>query len=293
MQVITKAAELCQLIKKYKKAGKTIGLVPTMGALHRGHKSLIDIARKDCDIVVTSVFVNPTQFGEKEDFDKYPRVFEKDMALCENAGCDIIFHPLPSEMYPEYDDNKPLKENLKIKELSYIVKVPEKYTNKLCGKTRPGHFDGVCTIVSKLFHIVKPDKAYFGQKDIQQLIIIKNMCKNLNMDIEIVGCPIVREDSGLALSSRNSYLTSQQKECAATIFKVLSNIELLFNEGKSNKKEIFEESLKLLHPDIKVEYLEACNLNTLAYCEKIVNNSFVAIAAKLGDVRLIDNVVIN
>lgn len=161
MQVVTKADELNQIIKKYKQKGKTIGFVPTMGALHNGHKSLMVEARKECDIVVTSVFVNPTQFGANEDFDKYPRVFEKDMEVCKEAGCDIIFHPLPSEMYPEYDDNKPLKDNLRVKELSYIVKVPEKYTNKLCGKARPGHFDGVCTVVSKLFHIIKPDKAYF------------------------------------------------------------------------------------------------------------------------------------
>ena len=293
MQVITKAQELNKIIKKYKQEGKIIGLVPTMGALHRGHKSLIDAARKDCDIVVTSVFVNPTQFGEKEDFDKYPRVFDKDMELCKDAGCDIIFHPAPSEMYPEYDDNKPLKENLHVKSLSYIVKVPEKYTNRLCGKSRPGHFDGVCTIVSKLFHIVKPDKAYFGQKDIQQLIIIKNMCKNLNMDIDIQGCPIVRDDSGLAMSSRNSYLSEVQKISAASIFKVLSNIELMFNEGNDNKEEVFSESLKLLAEGIEIEYLEVCDVNTLDYCEKILHNSFVAVAAKIGNVRLIDNVVLS
>ena len=293
MQVVTKAAELNQIIKKYKKDGKIVGLVPTMGALHKGHKSLMDAARKECDIVVTSVFVNPTQFGANEDFDKYPRVFEKDMEVCKDAGCDIIFHPTPSEMYPEYDDNKPLKENLHVKELSYIVRVPEKYTNKLCGKSRPGHFDGVCTVVSKLFHIVKPDKAYFGQKDIQQLIIIKNMCKNLNMDIEIHGCPIVREDSGLALSSRNSYLSDVQKIAASSIFKVLSNIELMFNEGINDKQQVFSESLKFLAEGIEVEYLEVCDVNTLDYCQKIGHNNFVAIAAKIGNVRLIDNVVLN
>ena len=293
MQVVTKADELNKIIKKYKQNGKIVGLVPTMGALHKGHKSLIDTARKECDIVVTSVFVNPTQFGPNEDFDKYPRVFEKDMEVCKDAGCDIIFHPLPSEMYPEYDDNKPLKENLHVKELSYIIKVPEKYTNKLCGKSRPGHFDGVCTVVSKLFHIVIPDKAYFGQKDIQQLIIIKNMCKNLNMDIEIKGCPIVREDTGLALSSRNSYLSDEEKIFASSIFKVLSNIEFMFNDGVTDKQTVFGESLKLLDEHVKVEYLEVCDVNTLDYCEEIIHNSFVAIAARVGNVRLIDNVVLN
>ena len=206
---------------------------------------------------------------------------------------NIIFHPQPSEMYPEYDDNKPLKENLHVKELSYIIKVPEKYTNKLCGKTRPGHFDGVCTVVSKLFHIVKPDKAYLGQKDIQQLIIVKNMCKNLNMDVEIKGCPIVREDTGLALSSRNSYLSDEEKSYAASIFKVLSNVEFMFNDGVTDKQIVFEESLKLLDEHVKVEYLEVCDVNTLDYCEKISHNSFVAIAVRVGNVRLIDNVVLN
>ena len=292
MQVISTVKELTEVIKKYKRNNKRVGLVPTMGALHDGHKSLMDIARRECDIVVVSVFVNPTQFGENEDFDKYPRVFDLDKDVCQKAGVDIIFHPEPDEMYPDFIKGAPLKENLKVKELSYIVKVPEKFTNKLCGKSRPGHFDGVCTIVSKLFNIVQPDVAFFGQKDIQQLIIIKNMCKNLNMDIEIQGCPIVREKSGLALSSRNSYLSEEEREDAATIFKVLSNIELMFNNGFTDKKEIFTESLKLLSEKIEVEYLEVCDINTLDYCEKISHNNFVAIAVKLGKVRLIDNVVI-
>ena len=292
MQVITTVSELNETVKKYKKSGKKIGLVPTMGALHNGHKSLMDTARKECDIVVVSVFVNPIQFGANEDFDKYPRIFDLDKDVCEKAGVDIIFHPEPDEMYPDFIKGAPLKENLQVKDLSYIVKVPEKYTNRLCGKSRPGHFDGVCTVVSKLFHIVQPDVAFFGQKDIQQLIIIKNMCKNLNMDIKIQGCPIVREDSGLALSSRNSYLTEDERVDAATIFKVLSNIELMFNNGITNKKEVFAESLKLLSDKIKIEYLEVCDINTLDYCEEIRHNSFIAIAVKLGKVRLIDNVII-
>jgi len=293
MQVVAKVSELNSIIDDLKKQGKVLGLVPTMGALHAGHKSLIDRARQECDIVVVSVFVNPTQFGPNEDFDKYPRVFENDKKICESAGCDIVFHPEPEEMYPDYIKGSSLKENAHVKEASYIIKVPEKYTNRLCGKSRPGHFDGVCTIVSKLFHIVKPNKAYFGQKDIQQLIIIKNMCKNLNLDIEIQGCPIVREKSGLALSSRNSYLTEEQKIKAASIFKTLSAIELMYQEGHTDKDKVFSECLNYLDKDIKVEYLEVCNLNTLDYCEKIVHNSFIAIAVKLGEVRLIDNMVLN
>ncbi len=292
MQVITTANELNEVIKTYRLEGKKVGLVPTMGALHNGHRSLITTARKECDIVVVSVFVNPTQFGENEDFDKYPRTFENDKAICEEAGCDIVFHPEPKEMYPDFIKGAPLKENLKVKELSYIVKVPEKYTNKLCGKSRPGHFDGVCTIVLKLFNLVKPDVAYFGQKDIQQLIIIKNMCKNLNLDIKIQGCPIIREKSGLAMSSRNSYLSQEQKAQAASIFKVLSHIELMVAEGIEDKSAIFEESLKLLDKNIEVEYLEVCDINTLDYSEKIGHNDFVAVAVKLGTVRLIDNVII-
>ena len=293
MQIIKKANELTEIINELKKEGKKIGLVPTMGALHRGHKSLIDAARKDCDIVVVSIFVNPIQFGENEDFDKYPRNFEKDKLVCKEAGCDIIFNPEPQEMYADYKKEASLKENLKIKEAFYTIKVPTKYTNKLCGKSRPDHFNGVCTIVLKLFNIIKPNVAYFGQKDIQQLIIIKNMVKSLNINTKIQGCPIVREESGLALSSRNSYLTESQKEKASTIFKVLSNIELMFNEGFTNKNEIFEQSKKLLHKDIEIEYLEVCDINTLDYSEKILHNSFVAIAAKIDNIRLIDNVVLS
>ncbi|MCQ2957805.1 MAG: pantoate--beta-alanine ligase [Candidatus Gastranaerophilales bacterium] len=292
MQVISTVRELNETVKQHKLNNKKVGLVPTMGALHKGHKSLMECARKECDIVVVSVFVNPTQFGPNEDYDKYPRVFDKDIELCESAGVDIIFHPEPEEMYPDFKKGGTLKENLQVKENSYIIKVPEKYTNRLCGKTRPGHFDGVCTIVSKLFAIVKPDVAYFGQKDIQQLIIIKNMCKSMNSDIKIQGCPIVREESGLALSSRNSYLSEVEKVKASTIFKVLSKAVMLFKNGNNNKKDVFEESLKLLDKDINIEYLEVCDCNTLDYCEKIRHNSFIAIAAKVGNVRLIDNVII-
>lgn len=292
MQLVVKTAELNALIKEYKRNGKTVGLVPTMGALHDGHKSLIVEARKKCDVVVVSIFVNPTQFGPNEDFDKYPRTLEKDMIVCEDAGCDIIFHPEPEEMYPEFIKGASLKENLHVKDMSYIVKVPEKYTNKLCGKSRPGHFDGVCTIVLKLFNVVKPDFAFFGQKDIQQLIIIKNMCKNLNLDIEIQGCPIIREKSGLALSSRNSYLSVEQREKAATIFKVLSNIKKMILDGSTDKEYIFSKSLDLLDKDIEIEYLELCDINTLDYSEKIIHNGFVAIAAKLDRVRLIDNIIL-
>lgn len=292
MQVITKTKELDIIIENYKKKGKTIGLVPTMGALHNGHVSLFEKARKCVDIVIVSIFVNPTQFGENEDFDKYPRIFEHDIEICKKTGCDIIFHPTPSEMYPNYNEKKSFKENLYVKENSYIIKVPEKYTNKLCGKSRPGHFDGVCTIVLKLFNIVKPNKAFFGEKDIQQLIIIKNMCKSLNLNIEIIGCPIIREENGLAMSSRNSYLTIEQKKNASSIIKVLNSIKEAYLNGQNDKNEIFKKCLEYLHHNLELEYLELCDYETLDYSDKIRHNTFIAIAVHAGNVRLIDNVVI-
>ena len=219
MEVIKLTKELRNLINQKKKEGLTVGLVPTMGALHDGHKSLIEQARKTCDVVVVSIFVNPIQFGENEDFDKYPRNFENDKKVCLEAGCDIIFKPEYEEMYPEC---KNAQKN--VKDLTYIVKVPQKFTNKLCGKTRIGHFDGVATVVLKLFNLVNPDYAFFGQKDIQQFIILKNMTESLNLDINIQMCPIIREESGLARSSRNRYLSEANKQKASSIYKMLLNI---------------------------------------------------------------------
>ena len=201
MEIYGEISKVRAAVKAWKKEGLTVGFVPTMGYLHEGHKSLIDAARKENDRVVVSIFVNPMQFGPTEDLESYPRDLEKDAALCEAAGVDIIFHPEPEDMY--HDPHA-------------FVSI-DTLSDTLCGKTRPIHFKGVCTVVSKLFNIVTPDRAYFGQKDAQQLAIIRKMVKDLNFDIEIVGCPIVREEDGLAKSSRNTYLNDKERQAALSI----------------------------------------------------------------------------
>ena len=215
--------EVREQIKEWKKAGLTVGLVPTMGALHNGHLSLIKKAVEKCDKVVVSVFVNPIQFCPGEDLDKYPRTLEADQKLCESNGVNIVFAPTPSEMYGDCQ----MRTN---DFLTYVIP-PFFYVNKLCGKSRVGHFDGVCTVVNKLFNIVQPDFAFFGQKDAQQLIIIKKMVKDLNIPIEIIPCPIVREESGLALSSRNKYLSEEDKIQALALSKILNNIKNCYKKG--------------------------------------------------------------
>lgn len=269
--IFTKIDSLKTQIKQWKAEGQTIGFVPTMGALHAGHESLIKRACAECDKVIVSIFVNPTQFSPNEDFDKYPRQLEADQQICEENCVDIIFVPEASEMYPEG------KENIT------LVVPPASFQNKLCGKTRKGHFNGVATVVLKLFNIVQPDKAYFGQKDAQQLIIIKKMIRDLNLSIEIIGCPIIRDKDGLALSSRNAYLSPEEREKALTISQMLKNIE--------SEKNI-ENALKLLHPDISLEYLEVLDAKTLEPVDTLGNNTLVAVAAKVGNVRLIDNILI-
>ena len=207
--------EVKNTVKEWKNL--KVGLVPTMGALHEGHLSLIKKAKETCDKVVVSVFVNPIQFGPSEDFDKYPRTLDKDMELCNSVGVDLVFAPTPKEMYGEGN-------RLSNDTLTYVCP-PFFYVNKLCGKTRVGHFDGVCTVVLKLFNIVQPNYGFFGQKDAQQVIIIKKMVKDLNVPIEIIQCPIVREESGLALSSRNKYLSEEGKKDALVLSQILRNIK--------------------------------------------------------------------
>ena len=207
--------EVREEVKNWRAEGLKVGLVPTMGALHEGHLSLIKKAKAECDKVVVSVFVNPIQFGPSEDFDKYPRTLDEDMKLCDGEGVDIVFAPTPNEMYGGG--------RLSNDTLTYVCP-PYFFVDKLCGKSRVGHFDGVCTVVMKLFNIVQPDCAFFGQKDAQQVIIIKKMVQDLNVPIEIIQCPIVREESGLALSSRNKYLTEQGKKDALVLSQILNNI---------------------------------------------------------------------
>ena len=259
-----------------------VGIVPTMGALHEGHLSLIKKAKATCDKVVVSVFVNPIQFGPSEDFDKYPRTLEKDMELCNSVGVDLVFAPTPKEMYGEGN-------RLSNDALTYVCP-PFFYVNKLCGKTRVGHFDGVCTVVLKLFNIVQPDYGFFGQKDAQQVIIIKKMVKDLNVPIEIVQCPIVREESGLALSSRNKYLTEQGKKDALVLSQILKNIKACYQKGITDVSALKETAYSYLTDKHDLEYLEILDKNTLEEKPNADKDSIALIACRVENVRLIDNI---
>lgn len=259
-----------------------VGLVPTMGALHEGHLSLIKKAKETCDKVVVSVFVNPIQFGPSEDFDKYPRTLEADMELCNSVGVDAVFAPSADTMYGKGN-------RLSNDTLTYVCP-PFFYVNKLCGKSRVGHFDGVCTVVLKLFNIVQPDCAFFGQKDAQQVIVIKKMVRDLNVPVEIIQCPIVREKSGLALSSRNKYLTEEGKKDALVLSKILNNIKACFNKGITDVNALKETAYSYLSEKHDMEYLEILDKNTLEEQEKANANSIALIACRVENVRLIDNI---
>jgi len=259
-----------------------VGLVPTMGALHAGHLSLIKKAKETCDKVVVSVFVNPIQFGPAEDYDKYPRTLDKDVELCNQAGVDIVFAPMPDEMYGE---NGRLSNDI----LTYVCP-PFFYVNKLCGKSRTGHFDGVCTVVLKLFNIVQPDFGFFGQKDAQQVIILKKMIKDLNVPVEIIQCPIVREESGLALSSRNKYLTEEGRKDALVLSKILNNIKACYKNGITDISALKETAYAYLTDKHDLEYLEIYDKTTLDERESADDNSMAFIACRVDGVRLIDNI---
>lgn len=276
--------EVREQIKEWKKAGLTVGLVPTMGALHNGHLSLIKKAVEKCDKVVVSVFVNPIQFCPGEDLDKYPRTLEADQKLCESNGVNIVFAPNPSEMYGDCQ----MRTN---DFLTYVIP-PFFYVNKLCGKSRVGHFDGVCTVVNKLFNIVQPDFAFFGQKDAQQLIIIKKMVKDLNIPVEIIPCPIVREESGLALSSRNKYLSEEDKIQALALSKILNNIKTCYKKGITDVEALKETAYQFLNDHHDLEYLEFMNEENLDEMTTADDHTRVFIACKVGGVRLIDNILL-
>lgn len=276
--------EVREQIKEWKKAGLTVGLVPTMGALHNGHLSLIKKAVEKCDKVVVSVFVNPIQFCPGEDLDKYPRTLEADQKLCESHGVNIVFAPTPSEMYGDCQ----MRTN---DFLTYVIP-PFFYVNKLCGKSRVGHFDGVCTVVNKLFNIVQPDFAFFGQKDAQQLIIIKKMVKDLNIPVEIIPCPIVREESGLALSSRNKYLSEEDKIQALALSKILNNIKNCYKKGITDVEALKETAYQFLNDHHDLEYLEFMNEENLNEMTTADDHTRVFIACKVGGVRLIDNILL-
>ncbi len=276
MQIIKTIEELRPIIKGWRKEGLRVGLVPTMGYLHEGHKSLIVQAVSENDRVVVSDFVNPTQFGVNEDLASYPRDMERDAAVCEEAGADLIFHPQPEEMY--FADN------------CTFVNM-DKLTKGLCGKTRPTHFRGVCTVVSKLFHIVTPDRAYFGQKDAQQLAVIRRMVRDLNFDIEIVGCPIVREKDGLAMSSRNTYLSGEERKAALILHKSLLLGKQMMEQGERDAAKVKTAIIQNMEtePLAKVDYVEIVHPDSLEDIDIIEGESLIATAVYIGKIRLIDN----
>ena len=279
MKIVGTVKEVREQVKEWKKQGLSVGFVPTMGYLHEGHKSLMDAARKGNDKVVVSIFVNPMHFGPTEDLATYPRDLDHDAALCESAGVDLIFHPEAEEMYE--------------KDFCSFVDMTG-LTEGLCGKTRPIHFRGVCTVVNKLFNIVTPDHAYFGQKDGQQLAVIKRMVRDLNMDIEIVGCPIVREEDGLAKSSRNTYLSSEERKAALILSKTVAlGKELTKTEKDANKVvEAMKKNIET-EPLAKIDYVEAVDALSMAPVEKLEGTCMLAMAVYIGKTRLIDNTLIN
>lgn len=279
MKIVGTVKEVREQVKEWKKQGLSVGFVPTMGYLHEGHKSLMDAARKGNDKVVVSIFVNPMQFGPTEDLATYPRDLDHDAALCESAGVDLIFHPEAEEMYE--------------KDFCSFVDMTG-LTEGLCGKTRPIHFRGVCTVVNKLFNIVTPDHAYFGQKDGQQLAVIKRMVRDLNMDIEIVGCPIVREEDGLAKSSRNTYLSPEERKAALILSKTVAlGKELAKTEKDANKVvEAMKKNIET-EPLAKIDYVEAVDALSMAPVEKLEGTGMLAMAVYIGKTRLIDNTLIN
>ncbi len=276
MKVIKKIDELKDVLKDFKKEGKSIGLVPTMGFLHKGHASLIKKAVEENDIVVVSDFVNPIQFGPNEDLEAYPRDINADSKLCEDLGADFIFNPEPSEMYHDK------KAFIDIEGLS----------DNLCGARREGHFRGVCTVCTKLFNIVGPNRAYFGQKDAQQLAIIKKLVFDLNIPVEIVVCPIVREDDGLAMSSRNTYLSAEERKAALCLSKAIFEGEKMAKEGAS-VKEVLGKMEEIISSEklAKIDYIQAVDLETIKDVDNFNKDTLVAIAVFIGKTRLIDNFI--
>ena len=276
IKIVHTVDEVRAEVKAWRKEGLSVGLVPTMGYLHEGHKSLIDRAVSENDKVVVSVFVNPMQFGPTEDLASYPRDLDRDAALCEQAGAALIFHPEPEDMYsPDFS--------------SFIDM--NTLTKGLCGKTRPIHFRGVCTVVGKLFNIVQPDRAYFGQKDAQQLAVIRHMVEDLNFNLEIVGCPIIREEDGLAKSSRNTYLNPEERKAALILSKSLDKGKEMIAAGERDAEVIKKAIVEMIEtePLAKIDYVEIVDWNTLEPVETINRPVLNAIAVYIGKTRLIDN----
>lgn len=276
MEIITTVEAMKAQVAVWKAAGLTVGLVPTMGALHAGHESLMDAACAACDKVVASVFVNPIQFGPDEDFDAYPRDIERDAAIAAAHGVDAVFHPSVEEMYgPAHN--------------TYVVM--ETLTDALCGASRPGHFRGVCTVVTKLFNIVQPDRAFFGQKDAQQLAIIKRMVADLNMNVRVVGCPIVREEDGLAKSSRNAYLSAEERQAALVLSRAIRAGEAAVAAGERDAAAVRALMTDIIEaePLARIDYVEVVDGATMQPTDRIGETALAAMAVYIGTTRLIDN----
>jgi pantoate--beta-alanine ligase len=294
MKIFKSVEEMRSACRAAKRADQRIGLVPTMGALHEGHLSLVRSARERCNVVAVSIFVNPTQFGPNEDFSKYPRSFERDCELLEKEGVDLLFAPSVEEMYPDGT-------------VTWVT--VEGLSDKLCGRSRPGHFRGVTTVVAKLFNIVEPDLAFFGQKDAAQLAIIRRLVRNLHFAVQIVGCPIVRESDGLAMSSRNAYLDPQQRRSALALHRSLLEIQNLFDQGERNPEMLISAGKRIASQElaIRLDYLEIIDPDSLEPISQTAwgqppsavqssaarpPSALVAIAAFVGTTRLIDNIVL-
>ncbi len=283
MKIATTIKEVREAVAAWKKDGLTVGLVPTMGALHEGHASLVDAAKDQCDRVVASVFVNPTQFAAGEDLDAYPRDFERDCQILEAHGCDLVFHPEVEEMYPEG--------------AATFVELRSDMTKQLCGKSRPEHFCGVCTVVSKLFHIATPDKAFFGEKDAQQLAVIRQMARDLLFGIEIVGCPTKREKDGLAKSSRNAYLNAEERQAAGILYQSICRAQEYLAEhldgdgGKTASQPVVDLMKDVIRtePLAEIDYVDAVDGMSLMPAEEIGEGDLIALAVNIGRTRLIDN----
>ena len=270
-------------VRQWRREGLTVGLVPTLGYLHEGHGSLVEKAAEDCDRVVASVFVNPTQFAPGEDLASYPRDFERDCEILEKQGCSMVFHPSVDEMYPDGNGKT-----------DTYIEILNDMPKQLCGRTRPNHFRGVCTVVGKLFNIVLPDKAYFGEKDAQQLAIIRRMVRDLSYGIEIVGCPIVREPDGLAKSSRNIHLKPDERKAAAVLYRSLKIAEEMASDGEKSSKTVTDAVRAEIEkePLAEVEYVSAVDSLSMEPVETVGKGTLIAIAVRIGQTRLIDNCVL-
>ncbi|MGL5149105.1 MAG: pantoate--beta-alanine ligase [Clostridium sp.] len=276
MEIISNINGVREYVNQWKRDELKIGFVPTMGYLHEGHCSLIEKARRENDKVVVSIFVNPTQFGKNEDLDKYPRDLQGDSKLCNEYGVDLIFNPTQVEMYSD--------------DATTYISVSE-LTEGLCGKSRPTHFNGVCTVVAKLFNIVKCDRAYFGEKDAQQLATVKRMVRDLNIDVEVIGCPIIREDDGLAKSSRNVYLNDNERISARILSRSLKSADIMLQAGERNAVKIVEEIKRIIESEVlaKIDYIEVVDSITMKPLNMIKGDCLIAIAVFFGKTRLIDN----